>query len=248
LILREIRIKTNAKWHRWHEQIHVPHLDSTPGFERIPLEGTTLSAGNYEWPFELVVPGSMAESIEGLDDAHVKYKLKATVTRGQLFHNLHAHKPICIIRTLGPSALAHAASMKNIWPNKVEYSLVVSQWAAVFGTSIQIEMTFTPLLKGLKIKTVKVDLEESHDWSLNFPTYGYQHWKKLQDIALWKFEEEHYQDTTNHLGRDGWVLKEIVLLPRHCIQDVEFEVSEVLTYILEVTLLLSRSLKHYIGC
>jgi hypothetical protein len=252
LILRDLGVKANAKWHRLHDQIHVPCLDSIPGFERIPSECTTLSAGNYEWPFELVVPGSMVESIEGLDDAHVKYKLTATVTRGRLFHDLHAYKPICIIRTLAPSALAHAASMKHIWPNKVEYSLVVSQWAAVFGTSIQIEMTFTPLLKGLKVKTVKFDLMESHDWNLNFPTYRYQHWKKSRDIASWKFEEEHYQDTTNHLGRDGWVLKETVWLPRHCIQDVEFEVSEVLIHmylrrdsaLFKVAKALHRMLRH----
>jgi hypothetical protein len=169
----------------------------------------------------------MAESIEGLDNAHVKYELKATVTRGRLFYNLHAHKPIRIIRTLGLPALAHAALMKNIWPNKLEYSLVVLPRAAVFRTNIQIEMTFTPLLKGLKIGVVNIDLEESHNWSLNFPTYRYQYWKKLRNIASWKFEEEHHQETTNHLGRDGWVLKEVVLLPRHCIQDVEFEVSKV---------------------
>jgi hypothetical protein len=90
-----------------------------------PARLTMLSARNYEWSFKLVVPEYMVKRIEGLDDAHVKYKLKATVARGRLFHGLHAHKPIHII-TLGPSALAHAASMRRIWLNKVEYSLVVS--------------------------------------------------------------------------------------------------------------------------
>jgi arrestin-related trafficking adapter 4/5/7 len=182
----------------------------------------TLQAGDYEWPFELVIPGSMVESIEGIDDAHVKYKLKATVTRGRLTHDLHANKSVRIIRALSPSALAYT----NMWPNKVEYSLIVSQQAAVSGTSIQIKMAFTPLLKGLKLKTVNFNLVESHDWTLNFPTYRYQQWKKSQDIASWKFEEKHYQNMTNDLGQHEWVLNEILILPKHCIQDVEFEVSE----------------------
>jgi len=59
----------------------------------------------------------------------------------------------------------------------------------VFEASLQIELTFTLLLKGLKAETVKVDVVESHDWNLNFPTYRYQHWKKSRDITSWKFEE-----------------------------------------------------------
>ena len=52
-----------------------------------------------------------------------------------------------------------------------------------------------PLLKGLKIRMIKCDLVELHDWTLKFPIFRYQHWKKLWDIALWKFvvdEKEHY--------------------------------------------------------
>jgi hypothetical protein len=169
----------------------------------------------------------MVESVEGLADAHIKYKLKATVTRGRLSHNLCASKPIRIIRTLDPFALARDLSVKNLWPNKVEYSIVVKQWAVVFGTSIQIEITFMPLLEGLKIGTIRCDLVELHDWTLKFPTFGYQHWKKSRDIASWKFEvneNEHYQDVIGDFGRGGWVLKETLLLPKslkHCIQDVE---------------------------
>jgi hypothetical protein len=182
----------------------------------------TLPAGNYEWPFELTIPGSMVESIEGLTDAYIKYKLKAVVARGRLSQNFYAFKPVRIIRTLDPSALERTMSLRNLWANKVEYSIVVSQSAVAFGTSIQIEVKFTPLLKGLKIGTIQCDLVELHDWTLRFPTFGYQYWKKSQDIGSWKFEvneEEHYQDVSG-----GWVLNEILLLPKslkHCIQDVE---------------------------
>jgi hypothetical protein len=240
LNLKDFGVRANAKWHRWHDQTHIPHLESTPCIEGIPESEEsslpsarmTLPAGTYEWPFEFIIPGSMVESVEGLADAHIKYKLQATVIqatviRGRLSHDFHAFKPVRIIRTLDPSALAHAMSAKNLWPNKVEYSIVVSQWAIAFGTSIQIEMTFMPLLKGLKIGTIKCDLVELHDWTLKFPIFGYQHWKKSRDIASWKFvvdEKEHYQDVIDNFGRGGWVLKETLLLPKSlkdCIQDVE---------------------------
>ena len=64
----------------------------------------TLLAGTYEWPFEFIIPGSMVESVKGLADAYIKYKLQATVTRGRLSHDFHTFKLVRIIRTLDPSA------------------------------------------------------------------------------------------------------------------------------------------------
>lgn len=190
----------------------------------------TLPAGNYEWPFELLIPGSTPESVEGLHDAHVIYNLKATVARGRLSYDLHAYKPVRIIRTLDPAALelAHAMSVENIWPNKVEYSLVIPQKAVIFGTSIQVEMTFTPLLKGLKIGSVKCNLIEAHEW-ITSTTLSDHHVKKTRDIANWSFEmneQEHYHDILNEMGQDGWVLNETLPLPKslkRCMQDVEQE-------------------------
>jgi len=46
--------------------------------ERILPEGKTLSAGNYEWPFELVVSGSWLRVLKGLDDAHANIQTEAT--------------------------------------------------------------------------------------------------------------------------------------------------------------------------
>jgi hypothetical protein len=69
----------------------------------------------------------MVESVKGLANAYIKYKLQAMVTKGRLFYNYYAFKSVCIIRTLDLSVLAHAMLAKNLWPNKVEYSIVVLQ-------------------------------------------------------------------------------------------------------------------------
>jgi arrestin-related trafficking adapter 4/5/7 len=167
--------------------------------------------------------------VEGLDDVHVMYKLKATVARGRLAYDLHAYKPVRIVRTLDPAALelAYAMTVENIWPNKVEYSLQIPQKAVIFGTNIQTEMRFTPLLKGLKIGKIKCTLQESHEWTIFSLHVNERSWKKSRDIASWTFEmneEEHYHDMMNESGQDGWVLNETLLVPKSlklCMQDVE---------------------------
>jgi hypothetical protein len=192
--------------------------------------GTTLPAGNYEWPFELVIPGSMPESVEGLSDTHIIYKLKASVARGKLAYDLHTHKPVRIVRTLDPSALelAHAMTVENVWPNKIEYQLVIPQKAIIFGTAINIEMRFTSLLKGLKIGPIKCVLNETQEFTIpGQTTHTERNYKHSRDVDEWKFElndEEHYHDMLGETGQDGYILNEMMPLPKRlakCLQDVD---------------------------
>jgi hypothetical protein len=191
--------------------------------------GTLLPSGNYEWPFELVIPGHMAESIEGLHDSHIMYKLKATVARGKLAYDLHAYKPVRIVRTLDPSALelAHAMTVENVWPNKIEYQLVIPQKAIIFGTAIDIEMRFTSLLKGLRIGQIKCQLLEVQEFVLAGATaHSERCYKNSRDVDTWTFEltDDHYHDMLDDNGQDGYTLKEKMPLPKslnRCMQDVD---------------------------
>lgn len=63
-----------------------------------------MPADNYEFPFDVILPGSLPESVEGLQDTWVTYRLKAEIGR-KYAKDLHARKPLRIIRTLDPSAL-----------------------------------------------------------------------------------------------------------------------------------------------
>lgn len=172
----------------------------------------------------------MAESIEGLSESHLIYKLKATVARGKLAYDLHAYKPVRIIRTLDPSALefAHAMTVENVWPNKIEYSLVIPQKAVLFGTAIECEMRFTSLLKGLKIGKIKCVLQENIE--LSIPASGghpEKSFKHSREIGNWEFEideEKHYRDMLDESGQDGYCLNERMPLPkrlRQCMQDAD---------------------------
>ena len=172
----------------------------------------------------------MAESVEGLAESHIIYKLKATVARGKLAYDLHAWKPVRIVRTLDPSALelAHAMTVENVWPNKIEYSLVIPQKAIIFGTAIDVEMRFTSLLKGLKIGSIRCQLIEAQEFSVPGATaHSERFWKHTRDVENWTFElndEEHYNELLNDDGQDGYRLIEKMPLPKKlskCLQDVD---------------------------
>lgn len=74
----------------------------------------TLLAGNYEYPFDLILPGSTPESVEGLTDTWIVYRMKATIERGLLQQNSVARKQVRIIRTLDSAALELAHVMVNL--------------------------------------------------------------------------------------------------------------------------------------
>lgn len=67
--------------------------------------GETVEKGNYAWNFEQEVPGNWSESVEGLPDTYIIYRLKATVDRGMLQPKMVIRKPLRIIRTLDPSSI-----------------------------------------------------------------------------------------------------------------------------------------------
>ncbi|EFY90467.1 arrestin domain-containing protein [Metarhizium acridum CQMa 102] len=199
-----------------------------------PFVGThgksmTLPAGNYEYPFEFMLPGDTAESVEGIPEASITYRLKATVGRGKLAYDLHAYKHLRIIRTLEPGALEflHAMSVENIWPNKVDYSIIIPQKAVVFGGTINMEMRFTPLLKGLELGDITAKMIEIRDcWIQGATGLSMREYRTEREVATWRFEvnrEEHWQDMIQDTGQEGWALVKPLPLPkrlRQCIQDL----------------------------
>lgn len=213
--------------HRWKPFVGIGAADSSNGARAI-----TLPAGNYEWPFELELPGSTSESVEGLPEASITYKLKATVARGKLAYDLHAYKRLRIIRTLESSALEflHSMSVENIWPNKVEYSILIPQKAIVFGSSVPLEMRFTPLLKGLDLGDITVRLVEMHDIMVQGPTgHALKEHRKEREVTHWTVQmnrEEHWCDMIEDSGQEGWVIHTTLDLPRKigkCMQDVNVQ-------------------------
>lgn len=188
-----------------------------------------LPAGNYEYPFEYTMPGDTAESVEGIPEASITYRLKATVGRGKLAYDLHAYKHLRVIRTLEPGALEfhHAMSVENIWPNKVDYSIVIPQKAVVFGGMINLSMRLTPLLKGLEMGKINIKLVEIRECCIQGPTgLSIREHKVERDVEKWDIDvqrDTHWHDMIEDTGQEGWVIGRALDLPRRlrqCLQDV----------------------------
>lgn len=188
----------------------------------------TLRAGNYEYPFDVVLEGSLPESVEGLTDSYVTYRFKAEINR-KYAKDIVVRKPLRIIRTLEPSALelAHAMSVENIWPNKIEYSISTPTKAVIFGTNIQVDFKLIPLLKGLRIGQIVSQLVESHDLTLNpdDPESFRNSYKNTRTIV----SDEHEFDPDNDLeiideAAEGYQFSRFLALPKtlsKCLQDTD---------------------------
>ncbi|RMJ26752.1 hypothetical protein PHISP_02352 [Aspergillus sp. HF37] len=127
-----------------------------------------LPGGNYEFPFDVILEGSLPESVEGLAETWVTYRFKAEIGR-KYARDIVARKPLRIIRTLPSSALeiSHAMSVDNTWPEKVEYSISTPTKAIIFGTSVRVDFKLIPLLKGLRVGQINSQLIENHELTLN---------------------------------------------------------------------------------
>ena len=64
-----------------------------------------LVQGNYEFPFSAILPGSVTESVEGLPNASVIYKLQATIGRSKFATDLICKRHLRFVRTLTPDAV-----------------------------------------------------------------------------------------------------------------------------------------------
>lgn len=70
----------------------------------------TLNADNYEHPFDVVLEGSMPESIEGMASSWVIYRFKAEIGR-RYARDIVIRKPLRIIRTFDSTTLELAHAM-----------------------------------------------------------------------------------------------------------------------------------------
>ncbi|EED23327.1 carbon catabolite repression protein CreD, putative [Talaromyces stipitatus ATCC 10500] len=187
-----------------------------------------LPADNYEFPFDVILEGSLPESVEGLHDTWVTYRFKAEIGR-KYARDIVIRKPVRIVRTLDPSALelAHAMSVENIWPNKIEYSISTPTKAVIFGTSVRIDFRLIPLLKGLKIGTITSQLIETHELTMNpdDPTTVQNTFKSTRTIKTDDYElnEEEQLEILDETA-EGFQFHRMLELPHslsRCLQDTD---------------------------
>ncbi|GKU21467.1 unnamed protein product [Fusarium langsethiae] len=230
----KIRLYGNVR-HGWLADPGVAHNTNIFKHKWPPLVGAsgkslTLPAGNYEWPFEVLMPGDTPESLDGLPDASITYAFRATINRGKLVRHASCGKKLRIIRTLAPTALEfmHNVSVEQTWTNKIDYSVCIPSKAVAFGSSVVLEIRVTPLVKGIELEQIGVKLVEFHEFSMHSRHYIYTREHKSQrEVSHWDFEvsrDQNWQDVIEETNQEGWVIKQTLNLPKalaECSQDID---------------------------
>ncbi|KAL8783001.1 MAG: hypothetical protein Q9213_004958 [Squamulea squamosa] len=188
--------------------------------------GETLAVDNYEWPFDHILPGNTPESVEGLLDCWIIYRMKATIERGILAQDIIVRKHIRLVRTLDTAALAlsHEMRVDSTWLEKVNYTISAGTKGVIFGTAVEVNFRIASLLKGLKVGKVITSLVETQDIWID-PRYPVR--KKgtvTRLVAEDTFEFPQDQETELVDGQDSWVFSRRLTLPkslRECLQTVD---------------------------
>uniref|UniRef100_A0A060T965 ARAD1D09174p n=1 Tax=Blastobotrys adeninivorans TaxID=409370 RepID=A0A060T965_BLAAD len=197
--------------------------------------------GVHTLPFEIVIPGDIPESIEGLSGATVVYRVFVTVERGRFSNNLMARKHLRIVRTIGADAfeLNQTISIENIWPNKVQYCIETPSKAMAIGSSVPVHFLLIPLLKGLKPGKIKVQVYEY----VNL-TSPLGHTYSRESLA---YEETLPPPADDELTVDRWEFTKRFRLPTSlskCTQDCEIDQYVKVTHKLKFALSLINPDKH----
>ncbi|QLL33917.1 hypothetical protein HG536_0F02420 [Torulaspora globosa] len=155
----------------------------------------TLVKGNYEFPFSAILPGSIPESVEGLPNASVVYKLEATIERNKFYTDLICRKHLRVVRTLAPDALelSETVAVDNTWPKKVEYSISIPEKAIAIGSATPIHILIIPLLKGLKLGPIKIQMVEHYQYCGTFGSVTSQE-RTVNKMRI--------KDPLNHMNED----------------------------------------------
>lgn len=140
--------------HTW-DPLEIGHLAQTDCDGRVP-------AGNYEWPFELLIPGTTPETTKGCARCSIAYYLKADTIRDEPGQPPQAFRCIRVMRTL-PTAefeMMDAATVEGK-PEQMCFAVSITHRAVALGTSIPVEVDVTPQA-GWRVKSITGRLIEVH--------------------------------------------------------------------------------------
>ncbi|KAH6669761.1 hypothetical protein F5X68DRAFT_51085 [Plectosphaerella plurivora] len=222
--------------HTW-EPFDIKPLAHTDDDDSIP-------AGNYEWPFELLIPGATPETTKGCSRCSIAYYLKADTIRDKPGSPPQGIRAIRIMRTL-PTAdfeMMDAITVEGTCGGKMAYTVSVSHKAVALGTSIPVEVDMTLPEEGWRTKSVTSRLVEVHRLEGREIT-GHVGYAASREVLGWDLlEMQNREDDVpeKELDEQGLHIAEELPLPgeaSHCSPDVDalgIQVSHMLHVDLEI--------------
>ncbi|KAL4961061.1 arrestin family protein [Aspergillus stella-maris] len=123
-----------------------------------------LPSGECKFPFNVVLDGSLPESVEGVKEASVVYTFTAEIGRKHGKPIIFC-KPLRVIRVA--DTYVHEQALDETWLSKLAYRLFIPNTHVAFGTSIEMNYSFIPLLRGLKIDYIESQVLEFREFAFN---------------------------------------------------------------------------------
>ncbi|CEI92426.1 hypothetical protein RMCBS344292_06685 [Rhizopus microsporus] len=158
----------------------------------------TLVPNTYIYPFELALPGNLAESIDSYSFGSLSYKLKATIERPAFLPNLIHRKQFWIIRHQPDQALFMEIPVQitNEWTDKLNYTITIPKKTFARGQDIPIDFSLTPIDTSLHVRYLSCFLKEYSTYDTHtesriirffrderFPSTGL-HWHKVENMTV----------------------------------------------------------------
>ena len=94
----------------------------------------------------------------------------------------------------------------------------------IFGTSVQCDFRLIPLLKGLKIEKMEVELIEQHDFTVEYLLNHDRHHEFSRTVAAAAWELPEGTETEDINGQEGYLFSGMLDMPkslRECRQSVD---------------------------
>lgn len=154
----------------------------------------TLLPDTYLYPFELALPGHLAESIDFNSFGSLSYKLKATIERPAFLPNLVHRKQLWVIRQRQQwtDLLMMPIQLSNTWADRLSYTITIPKRTYSRGQDIPIQFSLVPH-RPIQIRYLSCFLKEyglcgTHTQSRIIRFFCdddfSQHWHKSKSITV----------------------------------------------------------------
>ncbi|KAF5005113.1 hypothetical protein FDECE_8433 [Fusarium decemcellulare] len=119
---------------------------------------------HYKWPFELHLPGSIAETVRGCNQCDISYRLEACVIVNGSPIDQRDFVPVHVIRklTISEFEMMDAWTVEGTWAKSVEYQFSIGHQAIALGTYIPVELIVNKTNPGVKLAKIEFVLREVH--------------------------------------------------------------------------------------
>ncbi|GBC04550.1 hypothetical protein RclHR1_05730006 [Rhizophagus clarus] len=179
-----------------------------------------LNPDNYHWDFELILPGTLPESIEGCPHGNLRYSLKAVAERNTFALNLRTKRFISIMRSILPSSMEYlqAVVISNTWGDKAEYEFSAGAKIFCLGDKIPISVNLKSLDPDLKVRNIICIFKEYATYSIG----------SNQKTDVKEVKSISYSDFSTEV--DTWDFSMELSIPNefsHCLYDSENDVIRV---------------------